>query len=133
MSDDLTERLRGVTGGKLDYTNTPNSLRLASADHIEQLVATRDELEAKLDDKEAECRHLRGQVGLLEAKLAKSVKVLQRIAKHDHQKSAINALVYYLPTNNLSAVKEVLDTVAETDIQAWAKSTLAKLKGQDGD
>jgi hypothetical protein len=48
LDDDLMDRLRGVTGGKLDYTNTPNSLRLAAADHIEQLVATRDELEAKL-------------------------------------------------------------------------------------
>jgi chromosome segregation ATPase len=36
--------------------------------------------EAKLDDKEAECRHLRGQVGLLKAKLAKAVEALDRIA-----------------------------------------------------
>lgn len=38
----------------------------AMADHIE-------ELESKLDDKEAECRYLRGQVGLLTAKLERDV------------------------------------------------------------
>jgi hypothetical protein len=62
MSDDLVKRLREVTGGKLQYTNTPNHLRLEAADRIEELEAQRaktyqallkvtkihDEVEAKL-------------------------------------------------------------------------------------
>jgi len=41
-------------------------------DHAEQIKSERDEAEAKLDDKEAECRSLRGQVNTAEAKLAKA-------------------------------------------------------------
>ena len=39
MSDDLKKRLREVTGNKLDYTRTPNHLRLTAADRIEELEA----------------------------------------------------------------------------------------------
>ena len=47
-------------------------------DHAEQIKSERDEAEAKLDDKEAECRSLRGQVNTAEAKLAKAVEALDR-------------------------------------------------------
>jgi hypothetical protein len=49
MSDDLVKALREVRGNKLDYTNTPNHLRLTAADRIEQLAATNEKLEAKLE------------------------------------------------------------------------------------
>jgi len=39
-----------------------------------------EELEAKLDDKEAECRCLRGQVNTAEAKLAKAAARLEKLS-----------------------------------------------------
>jgi hypothetical protein len=42
--DDLVKALREVRGNKLDYTNTPNHLRLTAADRIEELEAKLEKL-----------------------------------------------------------------------------------------
>ena len=41
-NEELIKELREVTGGKLSSTNTPNHLRLAAADRIEQLSLNND-------------------------------------------------------------------------------------------
>jgi hypothetical protein len=44
--DDLVKQLREVRGNKLDYTNTPNHLRLTAAARIEELEAENAKLRA---------------------------------------------------------------------------------------
>ena len=71
------------------------------------------------------------RIEALEAKLAKAAEVLERISEHDHQRTAENAIRYFLPTNNTGAVQEALMSVASTDMQAWVRTTLAELKGEN--
>jgi hypothetical protein len=77
-----------------------------------------------------ECYDAIDRIEELEAKLAKAVEVLERVAKYDHQRTAENAIRYFLPTNNTGAVQEALMSVASTDMQAWVRTTLAELKGE---
>jgi septal ring factor EnvC (AmiA/AmiB activator) len=109
MSNDLVERLRvgsiwgqSVQDTLIDWMKE----RKQAADRIDELEANINikadfidatinqlaasdqrikELEAKLDDKEAECRHLRGQAGLLKAKLAKAVEMISLCRKMQAQ------------------------------------------------
>jgi predicted DNA-binding protein len=75
-----------------------------------------------------ECYDAIDRIEQLEAKLALAVEVLERISEHDHQRTAADAIRYFLPTNNTGAVQEALISVASTDMQAWARTTIAELR-----
>jgi hypothetical protein len=57
-------------------------------------------------------------------KLAHQTSVLQRIAEYDHQRTASDALKYFLKPRNEDALREALVAIASTDIQSWAKDAL---------
>jgi len=76
MSDDIKKRLREVIGNKLDYTNTPNHLRLTAADRIE-------ELEADLREMALNCLAADGQaVEAYQAQLVAEAKLASVIAAY---------------------------------------------------
>jgi hypothetical protein len=113
MSDDLVKRLREVTGNKLDYTRTPNHLRLTAADRIE-------ELEAKLREMALDCLAADGQAAeayqaqlAAEAKLAKAVDALDWIGNHMVMSMALN-----------------IDHLCRM-MKQRARTTLAELKEED--
>ena len=68
---------------------------------------------------------------MTEDRVAKAVELLERIAVHDHQGATIRVLLN-APSGEIermSAYELLLREVASTDIQAWALTALAELKG----
>lgn len=79
-------------------------------------------IEAATKEEWAE-RALRAEVALV-----KALGVLEKISAYDHQKTAMNCLLYYLPTRNMLSLQESLLSIAATDTQAWAKAAIAQIK-----
>ena len=58
-------------------------------------------------------------------------KILLRIMEYDHQKAAQDVLVAGMLSGDEdreAAYREVLEQVAQTDIQAWARAALTEVK-----
>jgi len=72
---------------------------------------------------------------MTEDRVAEAIKLLERIADHDHQGTATRVLLN-APSNKderLAAYADSLREVASTDIQGWAQLALLHLRGEDAD
>lgn len=133
--------------------------RKEADDRSEQLAAARQdakEAEAYAEELERDGNALFRRVALAEewrdhdktraeaaeAKLAKAVEVLTKIAKYDHQAAAMRVLslkdeqpfaMHLAPTPHPTKDRDtavLLMAVASTDIAGWAAVTLAEIKGE---
>ena len=123
--DDLMDRLRGVTGGKLDYTNTPNSLRLAAADRIEQLEEKL--LSATMDGYDMAKHEYRDRIEELEAKLEKVTTELKMLIDVS---TLMQSSAFYDKRKYQSAITDTIWQQWSKQLK-FSKGTIAKLKGQN--
>lgn len=68
-------------------------------------------------------------------RVARAIELLERIAEHDHQGTAIRVL-FAAPSSiteqqRMKLYAACLGSVANTDIQSWAKEAIRQLKGGD--